>query len=239
MRWATTLPPAGGVVASIDFETTGLLHAEGDRIVQIGVVVARHGEIVDEWKRSLNPQGRLLHPKAAAVNGLNDDDLASEPLVFSDVADEFEARTEGALVIAHRLPFEVGFWAAECRRAGRRPPHRAGLCTRMLAFAATDTMAPNLRWALKRLEVDCTDLDMDAHDALADAHAAWRLLRHIQIDMGWKTSRLRLDHDANIDDDMFDLLDTVGGDEIAIYKAAKRGAERGIRLPGPDSPQMD
>lgn len=232
MKWATTLPPAGGLVASIDFETTGLDHSE-DRIVQIGVVVARHGEIVDEWSCSLNPQGRHLHPRAAAVNGLNDDELAREPLVFGDVADELEAKTDGALVIAHRLPFEARFWAAECDRAGRKPPLRAGLCTRMLAFAATDTKSPHLRGALKHLGVDCSDLDMDAHDALIDARAAWRLFRHVQVDMGWK-SRLRLEHDANIDDDVFDLLDTTEGDEIAIYKAAKRGARRGVRLPGPD-----
>ena len=233
MKWATTLPPAGGVVASIDFETTGLEYAE-DRIVQIGVVVARHGTVVDEWSCSLNPQGRRLNPRAAAVNGLDDDDLAREPLVFGDVAEELESRTDGALVIAHRLPFEVRFWAAECDRAGRKRPHRAGMCTRMLAFAATDTRAPHLRGALKRLGVDCSDLDMDAHDALVDAHAAWRLFRHIQADMGWK-SRLRLEHDANINDDMFDLLDTTEGEEIAIYKAAKRGAERNVRLGGPGS----
>ncbi len=221
MKWVTTHRPPGGLVAALDFETTGL-DAEDERIVQIGLVVSKRFSVIDRWSVLVNPEGRPLTRKAADINGFTDEQLALQPFKFADLADELEKRTANALIVAHRLPFEVQFWAAECRRAGRKPPLRAGLCTRLLGHVATDGYKAYLQGVIEYLGVDCSDLDLDAHDALQDAEASLRIYEYVLRDMGWR-SALRERHDTNIHDDVFDYLETNTKAEIDIYKAAKRG----------------
>ena len=102
----------------LDTETTGLRVEDGHRVIEIGAI-----ELLNR-----RPSGRRLHvylnPErevdegAAQVHGMTWDDLRDKPL-FAGVADDLLAFVEGAEVIIHNAPFDVGFLNSELSRLGR------------------------------------------------------------------------------------------------------------------------
>ena len=104
----------------LDTETTGLDPRQGHRIIEVACI-----EMVNR-----RPTGRHLHkyfnPErdidagAAAVHGITLDFLADKPK-FADAADEFLEFINGAELIIHNAPFDLGFLNAELRRLDRVP----------------------------------------------------------------------------------------------------------------------
>ena len=91
-----------------DTETTGL-DSRLDRIIEIGGI-----ELVNRFPTGrvfhhyIEPQGREIHPDAAAVHGITNADLAGKP-VFQEIADEFATFIDGARLVAHNANFDIGF----------------------------------------------------------------------------------------------------------------------------------
>ena len=102
------------VVVVVDVETTGLSAAFGDRICEIGLVRARGDAILDTYQTLVNPQ-RPISPGARRVNGLSDAELQPAPL-FASIADQVLARIDGAMLVCHNAPFDLGFLEAEYAR---------------------------------------------------------------------------------------------------------------------------
>jgi len=104
----------------LDTETTGLRHEDGNRILEIAAV-----EMID---RKLSPADRHLHcyinPErdseegALNVHGLTTEFLADKPK-FADIVDGFLRFVQGAELIIHNAPFDVGFLNMELERLGR------------------------------------------------------------------------------------------------------------------------
>lgn len=100
-----------------DTETTGL-DSRLDRVIEIGGI-----ELVNRFPTGrvfhhyIEPQGRQVHPDAAAVHGITNADLAGKP-VFQQIADEFAAFIDGAKLVAHNANFDIGFINAEFARIG-------------------------------------------------------------------------------------------------------------------------
>ncbi len=112
--------------AVIDVETTGLAVGRGHRIVEIAVVRCRaDGSVEDFWHTLLDP-GRDVGP--TRVHGLSMVDVIGAPS-FADVAGEVAARLEGRVLVAHNVPFDLGFLRAEFARAGHVLPEIPTLCT--------------------------------------------------------------------------------------------------------------
>ena len=92
----------------MDTETTGLEPEHGHRIIEIGGV-----ELVDrqltgrQFHEYLNPQ-RRIDRGALEVHGINEGFLAAKP-TFAEVAETFVRFVEGAELIIHNAPFDVGF----------------------------------------------------------------------------------------------------------------------------------
>lgn len=103
----------------LDTETTGLDPASGDRIVEVGCV-----ELVNyipsgrNWHHYFNPE-RDVPTAAFEVHGLSTEFLADKPL-FADLARDFISFIEGARLVIHNAPFDVGFLNAELERLGER-----------------------------------------------------------------------------------------------------------------------
>jgi DNA polymerase III subunit epsilon len=153
----------------LDTETTGLDAANGDRVIEIGLI-----EMVDRrltgndrhWY--LNPD-RSSHPDALKVHGLTDAFLADKPR-FADVADELLGYLAGAEIVIHNAAFDLGFLDAELGRLERPPLRRAvaGVCdTLLLAREMFPGSRNNLDALCKRLEVDNSSRTL--HGALLDA----------------------------------------------------------------------
>ena len=102
----------------LDTETTGLEPSEGHRIIEIGCV-----ELVDRrlshkhLHQYINPE-RDIEDGALEVHGISREFLQDKPL-FSEVVDEFLAFIEGAELIIHNAPFDVGFLDHELSLLGR------------------------------------------------------------------------------------------------------------------------
>ncbi len=103
----------------LDTETTGLEPAEGHRVIEIGCV-----ELVDRrlsgnhFHQYLNPE-RDIEDGALEVHGISREFLQDKP-VFADVVEEFLEFIDGAELIIHNAPFDIGFLDAELVAAG--PP---------------------------------------------------------------------------------------------------------------------
>ena len=158
MDWRTTDPPAGDRIVGIDFETTGLDPIIG-RVISVGVAaITRHGQIVRCEQMLVNP-GVPVPLEATRVNRITDEALVGAAQ-WNEASSLLCERTEGALVVAHRLPFEAAFWASEDARAGLVSPARAGMCTKVLAGVA------GLRGQLSGLREACASLGLDVGAAL-------------------------------------------------------------------------
>ncbi|WP_017537822.1 exonuclease domain-containing protein [Nocardiopsis halophila] len=160
--------------AVVDVETTGITPASHHRVVEVAVVhVDDSGEVGSEWSTLLNP-GRDLG--AGHVHRIRAREVRKAPL-FEEVAGDLAELLRGRVVVAHNLPFDVRFLAAEYARMGVEVPlsPSQGLCTMGLSRRY-------LRGTGKRsLEGCCRSAGLrlvDAHSALGDAHAAAGLLRH-------------------------------------------------------------
>jgi DNA polymerase-3 subunit epsilon len=153
----------------LDTETTGLNPETGDRIVEIGCIEMVNRRLTgDNRHYYINPQ-RSSHPDALRVHGLSEEFLADKPL-FAAIADEFLRFVEGAEVLMHNAPFDVGFIDEELRRCGREPlaRHVAQISDSLLLAREMYPGKSNSLDALcRRLEVDNSNRTL--HGALLDA----------------------------------------------------------------------
>jgi DNA polymerase III subunit epsilon len=163
----------------LDTETTGLNAEGGDRIVEIGCVEMVGRRLTGDNRHFyLNPQ-RASHPDALRVHGLSEEFLADKPL-FDAVADDLMAYLQGAELVIHNAPFDLGFLNEELRRCGRD-----GISAQVARVTDSLLMARelfpgksnSLDALCKRLEVDNSNRTL--HGALLDAG----LLAEVYISM--------------------------------------------------------
>ncbi len=97
-RWPAAYPQGYAVV---DVETTGL--ARHDRIISAAVYrLDARGEVEDHWYTLVNPE---RDPGPVWIHGLTSDVLEGAP-VFADIAEEFAARLDGRVLVAHNAVFD-------------------------------------------------------------------------------------------------------------------------------------
>lgn len=101
----------------LDTETTGLSHADGDRLVEIGCVeLINHIPSGKTYHVYINPE-RDMPEEAFRVHGLSEEFLSDKP-VFKTLAEEFRSFVDGARLIIHNASFDMGFLNAELGWAG-------------------------------------------------------------------------------------------------------------------------
>jgi len=153
----------------LDTETTGLSPQDGDRIIEIGCVELVNRQLTGNNRHYyLNPD-RDIHEDALRVHGITLEFLADKPR-FAEIAPELLDYLQGAELIIHNAPFDLGFLDAEFGRLGLG-------ATRRLVGGVIDTlvMAKEM-WPGKRNGLDalCDRLGVDnsgrqLHGALLDA----------------------------------------------------------------------
>jgi DNA polymerase III subunit epsilon len=102
-------------IALLDVETTGK-DASVDRIVEVGVAIARGGEIVERRNWLVNP-GRPIPQEASDVHRITDDDVKDAP-PFEAVAREIVATLTGCVPAAYNAAFDRAFLGNELARTG-------------------------------------------------------------------------------------------------------------------------
>ncbi len=105
----------------LDTETTGLDHAKGDRLIEVGCI-----EIINrvptgrEYHAFINPETRDVHPDAERVHGIKTAFLKDKP-IFKLVAADFLTFVEDAPLVIHNAPFDIGFINMELERLRLKP----------------------------------------------------------------------------------------------------------------------
>ena len=173
----------------LDTETTGLEVSEGHRIIEIGCVELVHRRPSGRtWQRYLRPE-REVDAGALAVHGITNEFLAAQPR-FADVAVEFLEFIDGAELIIHNAPFDVGFLDVELKLAGLDRTIAAA-CRVLDTLTLSRKMHPGQRNSLdalcKRYGVDNSSRDL--HGALLDA----RILVDVYLAMSGGQAALSLD----------------------------------------------
>lgn len=104
----------------LDTETTGLDPRQGHRIIEVACIELVNRRLTGKHlHKYLNPE-RDIDAEAQRVHGISLEFLADKPK-FADIADEFLEFINGAELIIHNAPFDLGFLNAELDRLDRVP----------------------------------------------------------------------------------------------------------------------
>jgi len=161
----------------LDTETTGLSPKKGHRIVEIGAIeIDENGNEINTFHHYINP-GRHIPAEVVRVHGIDDEAVEGKPY-FADIAKELLSFVEGATLVIHNSPFDIGFIE-----------HELSLCNgnSLASMPVVDT----LKMARKKFKGEKNDLDSlcrrydincehrQLHGALLDA----KLLAEVYITM--------------------------------------------------------
>ena len=106
-------------IALLDVETTGR-DASVDRVVEIGIVVARHGIVTARYNWLLNP-GIPIPAEVSAIHGIKDEDVKDSPR-FEAIAHEVAAALSGCVPAAYNAAFDRAFLVSEFGRTASHAP---------------------------------------------------------------------------------------------------------------------
>ena len=162
-----------GELVFVDVETTGG-NASWHRVIEVGLVRANGGELVDKWSTLVNPL-TSIPASIEALTGIGNSMVAEAP-AFGDIAAELRERLAGRLFVAHNARFDYGFIRNEFRRVGVDFSSRV-LCTVKLSRRLyPDQRRHSLDAVMKRHGLEC-----DArHRALGDARVLHRFLEVVR-----------------------------------------------------------
>ena len=157
----------------LDTETTGLETSQGHRIIEIGCVELVNRRLTGQhYHQYINPE-REIDQGAIEVHGITNDFLADKP-AFAQVAEDFLAFVQGAELVIHNAPFDVGFINSELQRLGifegndRNIESRCRIIdTLQMARSKHPGQRNNLDALCQRYGVDNSQRDL--HGALLDA----------------------------------------------------------------------
>jgi len=163
----------------LDTETTGLYPAQGHRIIEIAAVESFNRQLTQKhFHFYLNPE-REIDAGAQEVHGLSLEFLQDKPK-FNEIADEFLSFIEGAELVIHNAPFDIGFINSELGRIDKPL-----IETKVQGIIDTLKMAKEMRPGQRNsLDALCRHYGVDnskrtLHGALLDA----QLLAEVYMSM--------------------------------------------------------
>ena len=165
-------------VAVIDFETTGLSPAQGDRATEIAAVIVEDGRVVDRYQSLMNA-GVRIPAYVEALTGITNAMVRSAPSageVMRDVSDFVGDMP----IVAHNASFDAKFWDAELARI-QRSRKQDFVCSLLLSRRILP-LAPSHKLGVL---VEYANLPVAGryHRALADAEMAASLLLRLEDEL--------------------------------------------------------
>lgn len=174
--------------AVVDFETNGL--PPGDRAIEIGLSCWRGGREVASFESLLDP-GTGIAPFVTRLTGIREADLRGRP-AFEEILPDVTPLLDGAVLVAHNLPFDRRVLLSELARAGIKGHlDTPGVCTLRLARRL---LPKDDRKNLDTLAERFGLTFVARHRALGDAQVTGGLL-HRLLDMAAEAAPIEtLDH---------------------------------------------
>lgn len=180
----------------LDTETTGLEPTQGHRIIEIGCVEMINRRLTgNNYHQFLQPD-REIDEGAQAVHGISNEFLDDKPR-FPDVVQDFIEYLDGAELIIHNAPFDVGFIDHEFKLAGAEFGKVASYCSVIDTLVMARKMRPGKK---NNLDVLCKEYEVnnahrELHGALLDAE----LLAEVYLRMTGGQSTLSLESEETSD----------------------------------------
>jgi DNA polymerase-3 subunit epsilon len=166
------------VVAVIDFETTGLSPAQGDRATEVAAVIVEGGRVVARYQSLMNA-GVRIPPFIESLTGISNSMIRSAPPA-AEVMREVSNFVGDYPLVAHNAAFDSKFWDAELSRV-QRTRKQDFVCSLLLARRILPDAPSHRLGAL----VEYAGLPVAGryHRALADAEMAASLLTHLEDEL--------------------------------------------------------
>jgi DNA polymerase-3 subunit epsilon len=157
----------------VDTETTGSRAGE-DRLIEVGAVKMRGGEVVGEFQQLVNP-GRYVPRRITELTGISTAMVYRQPRA-EEVLPQFLEFLGDAVLVAHNLPFDQRVLNEELDLAGLDPLRNDGLCTLRLARRLLSALpSKGLTLLAEHLGIEI----IGRHRALGDAGATATLLTRL------------------------------------------------------------
>jgi DNA polymerase-3 subunit epsilon len=178
------------VVAVIDFETTGLSPAQGDRATEIAAVLLRDGKVIDRYQSLMNA-GVRIPSHIEELTGISSAMVRQAPPA-ADVMREVADFVGSHPLVAHNAAFDCKFWDAELARIARSRQQEFA-CSMLLARRLLPR-APSHKLGVL---VEFAKLPQAGryHRALADAEMAASLLTHLENELRGRYKLGNVSHD--------------------------------------------
>ena len=214
----------------LDTETTGLNPRTGDRVIEVGCVEIFNRKLTgNNYHCYINPE-RESDEGALAVHGLTTEFLSDKPK-FHEIAHELRDFIQGAQVIIHNAPFDLGFLNAEFTRMGL-PPF-VQYCDGVIdTLVQAKELHPGKRNSLDALcdRYDISNAHRKLHGALLDSE----LLADVYLAMTRGQNSLTMDVEEETTHDGEALEIVPLGDIIVLHASADEVAEHEMVLAGLD-----
>jgi len=154
----------------LDTETTGLDPKQGNRIIEIGCVEIVNRKITENTYHQYIQPDRESEEGAFEVHGISTEFLADKPR-FADIVEDFMKFINGAELIIHNAPFDIGFLDHELGMVdpvwGKVSDHCQVIDSLVMARKKHPGQKNNLNALCKRYEVN--NARRELHGALLDS----------------------------------------------------------------------
>ena len=154
----------------LDTETTGLEPSKGHRIIEIGCVEIVNRRITENTYHQYIQPDREIDEGAFEVHGISTEFLSDKPR-FENIVEDFMAFVNGAELVIHNAPFDVGFIDHELAKLepvwGKVADHCKITDSLVMARKKHPGQKNNLDALCKRYEVNNSKREL--HGALLDA----------------------------------------------------------------------
>ncbi|MGF1693754.1 DNA polymerase III subunit epsilon [Photobacterium kagoshimensis] len=184
-----------------DTETTGMNmtgpHYEGHRIVEIGAVEIINRKFTGNTFHVYIKPDRAIDEEAVGVHGITDEFLLDKP-TYGEIHQEFMDFIQGAELVAHNAPFDIGFMDYEFSKLDPSIGKTEDFCKVTDTLDMAKKLFPGKR---NNLDILCSRYGIDnshrtLHGALLDAE----ILADVYLMMTGGQTSLALSADSNNED---------------------------------------
>ncbi|KXI22409.1 DNA polymerase III subunit epsilon [Photobacterium sanguinicancri] len=184
-----------------DTETTGMNmtgpHYEGHRIVEIGAVEIVNRKFTGNTFHVYIKPDRAIDEEAVGVHGITDEFLLDKP-TYGDIHQEFMDFIQGAELVAHNAPFDIGFMDYEFSKLNASIGKTEDFCKVTDTLDMAKKLFPGKR---NNLDILCSRYGIDnshrtLHGALLDAE----ILADVYLMMTGGQTTLALSADGSNED---------------------------------------
>jgi len=172
---------------AFDVETTGF--NKNDRIVEIGLVTFKNGQLLEEWSTLLNPQRDV---GKSNIHGITASMVSTAPL-FEEVVNDIFRIINGRVLVAHQFSFDARMLAQELNRLDVDGDLGKGFCTLIASRNLLPGTADSLAATCEALGIE----KVDAHSALGDARMTMQIFQKLFED-GQEVTHAKVNYDKTL-----------------------------------------